>query len=224
MTRYRLLLAVQLAGSAAILAFVPTNIGKLIAFPIWWAVTFRGLTGRELLLYAFAMVFFTLMDYQTLRRGIFAFTQPDFLLIPCYEPLLWGFLLLHTVHMIGGPTPRGRPGLPTAWTVAFALPFALLTDPAVLFAVSGGLLLVGLALFREPLDFAYVGYFLVVGTLWEYVGVWSGQWSYPGDPPGGVALWFAPMWGGVALALRRLVLPLFGIDRSGGLACAPAAA
>jgi hypothetical protein len=125
--------------------------------------------------------------------------------------------------MIGGPTPRGRLGLAAAWAVAFALPFAFLTDPVILFAVSGGLLVVGLALFREPLDFAYVGYFLVVGTVWEYVGVWSGQWSYPGGPPGGVALWFAPMWGGVALALRRLVLPLLGIDRSGRLACAPAA-
>ena len=37
---------------------------------------------------------------------------------------------------------------------------------------------------------------------------WGEFTFHPNDPPGGVALWFIPMWGGIALALRRLVLPL----------------
>ena len=42
-----------------------------------------------------------------------------------------------------------------------------------------------------------------------------GNWSLapggddgPGDPPGGVPLWFITLWGGVGLFLWRLALPL----------------
>jgi hypothetical protein len=210
---YRLRMLIQIVGSAAILAFAPNNISRLIAFPIWWLLTFRWLKVSELVMYVAAGVFFTVMDYMTLRQGIFEFTHPDFLLMPCYEPLLWGYLLLHTIHMIDGPAPSGSRWLPGLWMIAFALPFLVITDPVVLFAVTGPLLAVGLILFHERYDLAYVGYFLIVGALWEYVGVWSGQWKYPGDPPGGVAPWFIPMWGGIALALRRLVVPLLGVNQ-----------
>ncbi len=205
---YRLRMLIQLAGSAAILALVPSNVARLVFFPSWWLLTFRGLNRRQLVLYVAAGVVFTVLDYLTLRQGIFRFTHPDFLLMPCYEPLLWGYFLVHTIHTVKGPLPAGRKRVPLAWAVAFTLPFLVLTDPVVLFAVSSALLLAGLALFHEPYDFAYVGYFLVVGAVWEYAGVWSGQWSYPGNPPGGVAPWWVPMWGGIALGLRRLIMPL----------------
>jgi hypothetical protein len=218
---YRLRMLIQLLGSAAILAFVPDsvasvpgNVVRVIAFPIWWLLTFRRLTGRELILYVAAGVLFTFLDYMTLSQGIFQFTHPDFLLMPCYEPLLWGYLLLHTLHMVNGPVPQGRRIVPILWTLAFTAPFllgesvAVLKDQVVLFVVTMALLGLGLVIFHERYDFAYVGYFLFVGALWEYVGVWSGQWSYPENPPGGVAPWFIPMWGGVALALRRLLMPL----------------
>ncbi|HEX5269288.1 MAG TPA: hypothetical protein VFW33_02320 [Gemmataceae bacterium] len=205
---YRLRMLIQLAGSAALLAFVPSNVARLLLFPIWWLLTFRRLTRRELVLYVAAGALFTVLDYMTLSQKIFEFTHPDFLLMPCYEPLLWGYLLLHTLHMVDGPTPGGNRWLPVAWTAAFTLPFLVLTNPVVLFAVSGAVLLAGLAIFRGLYDFAYVGYLIFVGAVWEYTGVWSGQWHYPGDPPGGVAPWFVPMWGGIALALRRLILPM----------------
>jgi hypothetical protein len=205
---YRLRMLLQMAASLAILAFVPNNVARLVAFPAWWLLTFRRLTRGEWLLYAGACALFTVLDYLTLQQELFKFTHPDFLLMPWWEPLIWGYLLVHTIHMVNGPTPRGRRAIALVWFVAFAMPFLALTDQVVLFAVSLALLAAGLVLFHEPYDFAYVGYFLLVGSLWEYVGVWSGQWLYPGDPPGGVAPWFAPMWGGIALGLRRLILPL----------------
>jgi hypothetical protein len=211
---YRLRMLIQIAGSAAILAFAPNNVTRLVAFPLWWLLTFRRLKLSELILYVAAGAFFTVMDYMTLREGKFEFKHPDFLYMPCYEPLLWGYLLLHTIHMIDGPAPSGNRWLPGLWMAAFAVPFLVPMPQLWLFAVSGSLLLVGLILFHERYDFAYVGYFLLVGTLWEYVGVWSDQWKYPGETPGGVAPWFIPMWGGIALALRRLVLPLLGTDQA----------
>ena len=43
---YRLKMLIQLLGSAAILAFAPNNVVRLIAFPVWWLLTFRRLEGR----------------------------------------------------------------------------------------------------------------------------------------------------------------------------------
>ena len=77
----------------------------------------------------------------------------------------------------------------------------------MLFAVTATLLVIGLLLFHEPQDLAYTGYMILLGAAIEYTGVYSGQWGYPGEPLGGVPLWFITLWGGVGLLLRRLVLP-----------------
>jgi hypothetical protein len=214
---YRLRMLVQVLGSAAVLAFVPGNVLKAIVFPAWWLLTFRRPTLRELGLYVAAGVLFTVLDYLTLRQGIFRFNHPDFLLMPCYEPLLWGYLLLHTVHMVDGPAPGGRWPVALAMAVAFALPFLLLTDQALLFYASAAVLAVGLIVYHEPYDLAYAGYLALVGVLWEHVGVWFDQWSYPETPPTGVPPWFATMFAGIGLMLRRLVLPfLVGPGRRTG--------
>jgi hypothetical protein len=204
----RILMPIQLAGSLAILALVPTNLGKLAAFAAWWLVTFRGLGRREAALYGFSIVFFTAMDAMAVRRGIFAFSDPDFLGIPAYEPICWGFLILHTVRQLGGEPVHTSLATGVMVATACAAPFAFLNDPDWLFVVGTAVPLAALALLRDVGDFRYVGYMMLVGVAWEAVGVAAGEWSYPGDPPGGVPLWFAPMWGAVGLASRRLVLPL----------------
>ena len=89
----------------------------------------------------------------------------------------------------------------------YALAFATIPDQTLLLLVTAGLLLVALILFHEPQDLAYTGYMILLGAAIEYTGVYSGQWGYPGEPLGGVPLWFITLWGGVGLLLRRLVLP-----------------
>jgi hypothetical protein len=207
---YRLRMLVQILGSALILAFVPWNGLKLLALLILWVVTFRRLRRAQIILWLIASVLFTVMDYLTLKQGIFHFASPDFLLMPCYEPLMWGYFLNHTLHMVDGPLPTGRRSLAIALTISFIVPFLVPMPQLTLFFVTGGILIVGLAVFHERYDFAYVGYFVLLGCLWEYTGVWSSQWSYPDNPPGGVPPWFVTMWGGIGLVLRRLVLPLVG--------------
>jgi hypothetical protein len=153
-------------------------------------------------------VFFTGMNAASLKQGIFAFSAPDLLGMPVYELLMWGFYLLHTRRVLGGPAPQGRRA--TVWVLAllYAAAFATIHDGNVLLAVTGVLLVAGLVLFHERLDLAYTGYMIALGVAIEYTGVLSGQWSYPGNPPGGVPLWFITLWGGVGLFLRRLVLPI----------------
>jgi hypothetical protein len=64
------------------------------------------------------------------------------------------------------------------------------------------------AMYHEPMDFVYAGYMAVVGELVEHVGEATGQWHYPGQSWDGVPLWLLPLWAGVGLFTRRLVLPL----------------
>lgn len=217
---FRLLL--QVPATMAILAFVPTNPGKLAALALLWALTFRRLDRADAVFYGAVCLFFTAMNAASLKQGIFAFTRPDLLGMPVYELFMWGFYLLHTRRVLGGPAPQGRRA--QAWILAllYSAAFATIHDGNLLLLVTGVLLAAGLALFHEREDLAYTGYMVLLGAAIEYTGVHSGQWAYPGDPPGGVPLWFVTLWGGVGLFLRRLLLPI--LARAQAAPAAPAGA
>jgi hypothetical protein len=155
-----------------------------------------------------ACLFFTGMNAASLGQGIFAFTDPDVLGMPVYELFMWGFYLLHTKRLLDGSVPQGRRSAVWILALLYSAAFATIPDAPLLLAVTGALLVIGLALFHEPLDLAYTGYMILLGAAIEYTGVHSGQWHYPGDPLCGVPFWFVTLWGGVGLFLRRLVLPI----------------
>jgi len=147
------------------------------------------------------------MDMLAVRQHIFYFQHPTVLGLPAYEFLMWGFYLLHTWRVLDGTVPPVRH---SAWILAafYSVAFATIPDPSLLLAVTAVLLTVALSCFHEREDFLYVGYMVLLGALFEYTGVLSGQWAYPGHPLGGVPLWFITLWGGVGLFLRRLLLPV----------------
>src|SRR5690242_8758783 len=119
----RLVLFGQLALSVAILVLPLSNEAKLCAFPLVWWLTFQPqLNKKEWIFYGFSMVFFTAMDLLLLRRGMFSFTHPDLLGIPMWEPLIWGFLLLHAIRTFAGmPLPPRLGHFPIAASVTFFL-------------------------------------------------------------------------------------------------------
>ena len=200
-------LLVQIPVALSIIAFVPTNLGKLSAFLVLWTLTFGKLSKPEAIFFFLVCVFFTGMNAASLSQGIFAFTEPDLLGMPVYELFMWGFYLLHTLRLLGGPAPQERQAMAWGLAMLYSTAFALLSNASVLLAVTGVLLLIGILLFHEPMDLAYTGYMVLLGAAIEYAGVHSGQWHYPGDPIGGVPFWFITLWGGVGLFLRRLALP-----------------
>ena len=204
----RFLLGVQIPAVLAILAWLPGNVGKLAALLALWCFTFGPLHLRERFFFVGVCIFFTAMNALSLRQGIFAFTEPDVLGMPVYELFMWGFYLLHTTRLLGGPVPQGRRREAWALALLVAAAFGGIADAQVLLAVTGLLLMVGLALFHTRFDLAYVAYLVALGAAVEYTGVHSGQWHYPGDPVGGVPLWFVTLWGSVGLFLRRLIVPL----------------
>lgn len=207
-TPTRIRLALQLLGTIAILAWVPSNAAKLTAFMIVWALGFGRISRRELLLMIGVNLLFIFMNYGALGKGIFRFSSPDALRMPVYEFVMWGFYILHTLRFLGGDPPQGKRWLAVLMAALFALPFSMGLVANSLTMASGLVLVVGIVLYREPMDFAYVAYMVFMGALVEYAGVATGQWTYPGNPPGGVPFWFITMWGGVGLFTRRLLLPV----------------
>ena len=204
--RARLLL--QVLATIAILAFVPGNAAKLAALLVVWVIGFGKLSRAEWIVFIGINLLFMVMNIGALQKGVFRFINPDALGMPMYEFFMWGFYTLNTIRFLDGKAPRGRQWLVVVMAVALAIPFSTIGNAGLLTLVSGIILVISLALFHEPMDFAYVAYMVILGALIEYTGVWAGQWSYPENPPGGVPLWFITMWGGVGLFTRRLVLPL----------------
>lgn len=198
----------QVPVTMAILAWVPGNFAKLAALLVVWMWTFGRLTRVEAGLYAAVCVFFTIMNAASLKQGIFAFTAPDLIGMPVYELFMWGFYVLHTRRVLDGPAPQGKRVAVWILALLYAAAFSSIHDGNVLLLVTGVLLAAGLLMFHERYDLAYTGYMIALGAAIEYTGVLGGQWRYPGDPPGGVPLWFITLWGGVGLFLRRLVLPI----------------
>lgn len=203
----RMRLALQLLGTLTALAWLPGNFAKLVVFLLIWAIGFGAISRRELLGMITINLLFVGMNAGALAKGVFHFRSPDALGMPAYEFFMWGFYTLNTVRFLGGRTPRGRWWVALLMATIFALPFLTVEGDGLLTAASGLALVLGLVVYHEKMDFAYFGYLVIMGAMIEYIGVASGQWAYPGNPPGGVPLWFITMWGGVGLYTRRLLLP-----------------
>ncbi|MDH4099366.1 MAG: hypothetical protein OEV28_02175 [Nitrospirota bacterium] len=171
-------------------------------------MTFKRISREEAILFFIACIFFTIMNALSLKQGVFIFNHPDFLGMPWYELAMWGFYLVHTWRMVDGPLPTGPRTKAGLVALGYVVAFSVISDQHILLLVTAILLALGLFFFHERLDIAYTGYMVFLGATIEYTGVLSGEWHYPGDPWGGVPLWFITLWGGVGLLLRRLALPV----------------
>ena len=214
----RPILLAQLLLTAGILAFAPDNATKLAAMLLVWAIGFGRLTLAEIELMACINAIFVPMDIATLHRGAFRFTAPDWLGLPCYEFLMWGFYVLNAIRFWGAEPPQGSILPVVGLVVLFALPFSLVEDYHLLFLSSAFVLAIGIGLFHRRRDLAFIGYMIAMGAVVEYAGVHSGQWVYRGPTYAGVPFWFATLWGGVGLFVHRLWLPLLQwLGRAGTL-------
>ena len=61
---------------------------------IFWWLLFRPWELEEILLFFMAAAFFLFQNYFSLSAGIFEFKVKDVLLMPLYEPFLWGFYFM----------------------------------------------------------------------------------------------------------------------------------
>lgn len=199
--------ALQLLGTCFILAFIPGNNSKLLSFLTFWMATFGKLSRHEVIIAVLVNMLFTIMNVNALTHGIFAFTNPDIAsLLPKWELVMWSFYVLHTRRTLDGSSATDLKK-PTAvvCAIVYSAPFGAISNPQWLFFITLALLALSFVIFHDRMDFAFAGYFVLVGACIEYTGVWSGQWYYPSQPYTGVPLWFTTMWGGVGLYVRRIL-------------------
>jgi len=162
-------------------------------------------------MFVVAAVFFLLQNYASLRAGLFVFRFEDVLLMPWYEPFLWGFYFLSLKRFIGESETAGA-GLDwrsVAGLIVTSLAFSV-SGPdsrSVLMATAASTALL-LALFHTTADLRWAASALVLGFVIELFGVSTGHWSYPAPDVLGMPFWFATMWISVGLLGRRFLLPV----------------
>jgi uncharacterized membrane protein YoaT (DUF817 family) len=149
-------------------------------------------------------------NYVCLRAGIFEFRDKDVLLMPYYEPLLWGFYFLALKRFVAG-TARDTVRIDAKSVVGLAATSVAFS----LFGRDSHLLLAGTAcstallllLFHSPRDLAFAVSALVLGVIVELFGVSTGMWRYPAPDVLGIPFWFATMWISVGVLGRRFAIP-----------------
>jgi hypothetical protein len=202
---------IQISLTLVILASPFSNLIKTILFLVLWLLTFWPLRPEEIIYFLCMNVFFSVMDIQTLQKGGFQFAKPDFWGMPIWEFFMWGFYLLATARLVGTqPSAVTRQKKFLFWPLAvlFGIMLSVILDSTKLFIATGIILALCLCIFREKEDFQYTIVMIILGALVEYVGVCSGNWTYPQPPVGGVPLWFITMWGGVGFFSRLIALTI----------------
>jgi len=176
---------------------------------VWWLI-FRPLRASELVLFVLAGLFFLNQNYLSLKAGLFEFRHKDILLMPYYEPLLWGFYFLALKRFVSDAHPvRSVTATAGVAVVVVSLAFSLFgsNSQLVLIATLCSTLLL-LAMFHTGPDICYAGAALTLGLVVELFGVSTGLWWYPAPDFLGIPYWFATMWISVGLLGRRFLIPL----------------
>lgn len=182
-----------------------------IILPFWY-FAYRPLKRSEMIMFVIASIFIIGQNYSVLKSGGFNFKQKDFLLMPYYEPFMWGFYYLNMKRFISEQADKVRP------VIGFKAFFGLLATGICFsfFSKSSDLLLIStilstcilLVLFHKTYDIYYGLYALLLGFIIESFGVLTGKWSYPDPDFLGIPFWFATMWISVGILGRRLLIPL----------------
>jgi len=200
---YKIVLVAQMIATIAIIVYVPNSLVQVFALFALWAVTFRTLNVREVILFVLTCVFFTVADSMVISQGVFQFTQNDIWGMPYYEPFMWGFYFLHAKRMLEGKEHQKLfPGLLLAFT--FVLSLSSIPDETSLLVVAGLVVCIALLFFRTREDFFYTLYFIGIGCVIELIGTKTGVWYYGIEH---YYAWWIVTWGGSGLILYRTIIP-----------------
>ena len=186
-----------------------TFITLIILLPLWFLI-FRPWNKIEFMIFIIASVFLLAQNYAVLKTGGFSFKQKDILLMPYYEPFLWGFYYLNIKRFISEGAEAVTFDKKSVFGLLLtALAFSIFSKNSnTLFLatlLSTGVLFI---MFHERFDFYYAAYALGLGFVMELFGVSSGLWAYPEPDFLGIPYWFATMWISVGLLGRRFLIPL----------------
>lgn len=207
----KLRVLLSLPCTLGILYFVPQSILVWIILSVFWWVVFRPWQVDEVFLFAIAALFFLIQNYICLRAKIFEFRVKDVLLMPIYEPFLWGYYFMTLKRFISGrnfdsnqyPEKNSIIGL-----LVTSMAFSVFSRTPWFFPATMISTLVLFVMFHTRHDFYFAVCSLLLGFIVELFGVSAGFWSYPVSDFAGIPFWFATMWISVGLLGFRFLIPL----------------
>ena len=199
-----------LACTLGILYTVVHSLAVVMLLTALWSILFYPWRLAEAFSFAIAAIFFLFQNYVCLKAGIFEFKVKDVLLMPYYEPFLWGFYFTALKRFVSGE--RKTPSFQTQSLVGLLVTAAVFSlfsrTPSLFFPATVFSTLVLVGLFHTRLDLYYAGCSLMLGFIVELFGVSAGLWSYPAPDFLGIPYWFATMWINVGLLGYRFLIPL----------------
>jgi len=201
---------ISLICTLLIIYWVKQSFIILPALLIVWYFLFKPLNRTELIMFAIGTIFIIGQNYSVLKSGAFTFRQQDFLLMPFYEPVMWGYYYLSIKRFILEPedkiklSPKTFIGL-----LITSFCFSIFSSDSNLMTISSTISTFFLVfLFHDRYDFYYAGCALGLGFIIELFGVVSGNWSYPEPDIFGIPFWFITMWISVGILGRRFLIPM----------------
>jgi len=208
--RQRVRVVCGLVFTLVLLYFVPNRVLVLLLLMVWWSVVFYPISRTDLVAFGLAAVFFLLQNFVCLKAGLFEFRFKDVLLMPYYEPFLWGFYFVTLKRAISGVgrDPVTLDARSAAGLIVTSIAFSVCSfDPRVLLVATACSTTLLLVMFHESNDRWYALCALVLGFIIELFGVTTHLWSYPTSDFLGIPYWFATMWMSAGLLGRRFLIP-----------------
>jgi len=206
-TRGRVVLAIALMFATLWFVPHPFILPVLLAT---WLLLLRPFSAADLARWVIAALFFLIQNYLALKDGLFEFRHKEILLMPHYEPLLWGFYFLAITRLVG--PERGAKRLDWRAVLGLVVTSSMFSlfgrESHQLFLATSASTALLLAMFHERSDWAYALTALGLGAGVELLGVSSGLWRYPEPDVLGIPFWFATMWLSVGLLGRRFLSPV----------------
>ncbi len=171
-------------------------------------MSFKYVNLYEVILFLIGVFFIIPADYLVLKNSSFYFTRRDFLLMPSYEPFMWGFYFLFLKRINDRYRPQiipkiSKKALSALFIVMLAFQFPRHLNLTV--NLSG---LLTLCLFHTRHDLQFGISALLLGTIVELFGVWNGLWWYPKTDIFGLPFWYIGMWWNVGVLVYRIAMPL----------------
>ena len=102
---------VSLIVTIGIVYFVDQSLILFFILPPIWFLFFRPLNRAEIIMFVIASLFILGQNYPVLKTGGFSFKHKDILLMPYYEPFMWGFYYLNIKRFFGEPSGSVRLGI-----------------------------------------------------------------------------------------------------------------
>ena len=195
---------VQFLLTLAILLIPINSIAKAVLLLIIWAITFHPISKKEMLLFVFINLIFTLGNIMAIKRGAFYFMEQDIGPLTAWEPFMWGFYCLHVIRFHGSSKLKTNRWVLGIMAAVFVLSFSISKDHNMILLTTTAAFVLLLFFFHEKQDIKYALHMIIIGTILEYCAVYFGLWAYPADYVGGVAYWYIALFGGTGILVDRV--------------------